>query len=109
MDIQGTTVTGLQIHEIGVIIKNAPEEFLATVRPLTVLKRNLRPPDNTKIIYSAIVPMPTAPLVPMPTAIPSGGEVCVCMVGGGGGEEFVHMMRLLINIKEGFGIPKGVE
>eukprot|EP00731_Ephydatia_muelleri_P011008 Em0005g1594a len=56
LDIQGTTVTGLQIQEIGEIIKSAPDEFLATVRPITVLKKNMAPPDNTEIIYSTIAP-----------------------------------------------------
>lgn len=60
LDIQGTTVTGLQVQEISEIIKNAPQELLATVRPLTVLKRNLPPPDNGKIIYSSVFPTAAA-------------------------------------------------
>lgn len=78
LDIQGTPVTGLQVQEIGEIIKKAPDEFLATVRPLTVLKRSL--PDDTPIIYSTITPMSTS--------VPSCEQVCVwemVVVGEGGG------------------------
>ncbi len=55
LDIHGTSVTGLTIKEVAEVIKNVPYEFLATVRPITALKRRAAP-DTSRTVYSTIVP-----------------------------------------------------
>ena len=55
LDIHGTSVTGLTIKEVAEVIKNVPYEFLATVRPITALKRRAAP-DTSRTLYSTIVP-----------------------------------------------------
>ena len=55
LDIHGSTVTGLAVAEVVVIIRAAPEQFLATVRPITALKKG-HVQDTGRITYSDIVP-----------------------------------------------------
>ena len=64
LDIHGTTVTGLPVSEVVAVIRAAPTEFLATVRPITAVKRT-QDRDMGKIIYSDILPQAT------PTATPT--------------------------------------
>ncbi len=41
------------------VIRSSPDKFLATVRPITALRKGYKE-DTGKIIYSEIVPMATA-------------------------------------------------
>ncbi|CAI8000035.1 Gamma-2-syntrophin [Geodia barretti] len=60
LDIQGTTVTGMQVSEVVEVIKHVPDQFLATVRPLTSISKN-QPVDTGSVLYSEIKPMSMAP------------------------------------------------
>jgi len=48
-------VTGLSIAQVADVIRNVPEEFLATVRPITALKKGAQV-DTTRSHYATIVP-----------------------------------------------------
>lgn len=55
LDVNGTTITGLTVAEVGKVIQSCPHEFLATVRPVTTLKK-LRQSDNGRVNYVNILP-----------------------------------------------------
>jgi len=55
LDIHGTTITGLQVAEVAEVIKSAPEEFLATVKPITALKKGQKA-ETSRVTYSEILP-----------------------------------------------------
>lgn len=55
LDVNGVTITGMTVAEVGQAIRNCPGEFLATVRPLTALKK-LRPPDVIRVNYVTVLP-----------------------------------------------------
>lgn len=55
LDVNGVTITGMTVAEVGQAIRNCPDEFLATVRPITTLKR-LRPPDVIRVNYITVLP-----------------------------------------------------
>ena len=55
LDIHGTSVSGLQVAEVVEIIKKAPNQFLATVRPITALTKDHQA-DTSSVTYSEIVP-----------------------------------------------------
>lgn len=87
LDIHGTTVTGLTVNEVAEVIKKVPEEFLATVRPITALKRIIAP-DTSRTQYSTIVPAqpsisnhdnePPAFAISDPVMTPSNDELEDC-------------------------------
>jgi hypothetical protein len=68
LDIHGTTVTGMQVSEVVEVIKHAPDQFLATVRPLTSISKN-RPVDTGSVLYSEIKPLSLTTMAP-PTSKP---------------------------------------
>ncbi len=87
LDIHGTTVTGLTVKEVVEVIKSVPEEFLATVRPITALKRRNDPADTSRTMYSTIVPQTptsshenTSPafVISDPAVTPSNDELEDC-------------------------------
>ena len=51
-------VTGMQVAEVVEVIKNSPEQFLATVRPIRALTKGQKA-DTSNVTYSEIVPMAT--------------------------------------------------
>ena len=51
-------VTGLQVSEVVEVIKKSPEQFLATVRPITALTKGQKA-DISSVTYSEIVPVAT--------------------------------------------------
>ena len=53
--MNGITITGMSVTEVGQVIRSCPDEFLATVRPITTL-RKLRPPDVTRVNYVTVLP-----------------------------------------------------
>lgn len=55
LDVNGTCITGMTVTEVGQVICNCPDEFLATVRPITTLKK-FRPPDVMRVNYTTILP-----------------------------------------------------
>ena len=55
LDVNGITLTGMSVSEVGKVIHDCPEEFLATVRPITALKK-LQPPDVIRISYVTVLP-----------------------------------------------------
>ena len=55
LDIHGKSVTGLEVAEVVEILRSVPEKFMATVRPITALRKGYQA-DMGKIIYSEIVP-----------------------------------------------------
>ena len=55
LDIHGMSVSGLQVAEVVEIIKKAPDQFLATVRPITALTKGQQA-DTGSVTYSEIVP-----------------------------------------------------
>lgn len=55
LDVNGVTITGMTIAEIGQVIRNCPEEFLATVRPITALRKH-PPSDATRVNYVTVLP-----------------------------------------------------
>ena len=60
LDIHGSAVTGLSVSEVVAIIRAAPDEFLATVKPFTALKKGHKA-DTTPIIYCTIQPQAATP------------------------------------------------
>lgn len=54
--MNGVTITGMTVAEVGQVIHACPDEFLATVRPITALKR-IRPPDTTRVNYVTVLPI----------------------------------------------------
>lgn len=87
LDIHGTPVTGLTVKEVVEVIKSVPEEFLATVRPITALKRKVQPSDTSRTMYSTIVPQtptgsedstPPAFVINDPSVTPSSDELEDC-------------------------------
>ena len=60
LDIHGSSVTGLAVSEVVVIIRAAPDQFLATVRPITALKKG-HVQDTGRITYSDILLQPSSP------------------------------------------------
>jgi hypothetical protein len=54
LEIHGTSIPGLSVCEVVEIIRNAPREFLVTVRPVTSVHKALKQ-DFTRIKYSDIV------------------------------------------------------
>lgn len=55
LDVNAIRITGMTVAEVGQVIRNCPDEFLATVRPITTL-RKIRPPDVTRVNYITILP-----------------------------------------------------
>ncbi len=89
LDIHGTPVTGLTVLEVVEVIKSVPEEFLATVRPITALKQRAQPADTSRTMYSTIVPQtptgdndnsttPPAFAISDPSVTPSSDELEDC-------------------------------
>lgn len=56
LDVNGVSITGMSVAEVGQVIRTCPKEFLATVRPLTAHKR-VRPPDVTRVNYVTVLPI----------------------------------------------------
>lgn len=54
LDIHGVSISGLSVCEVVDIIRNAPNEFLATVRPVTSVRKALQH-DFREIKYADIV------------------------------------------------------
>ena len=61
LDVNGVALSGMSIAEVGQVIRNCPDEFLATVRPITALKK-LRPPDVKRVNYITVLPNLGRPL-----------------------------------------------
>ncbi len=55
LDVNGVTITGMTIAEVGKVIQGCPNEFLATVRPITTLKR-IRQGDVSRVNYVTVLP-----------------------------------------------------
>ena len=53
-------MSGMSVAEVGQVIRACPDEFLATVRPLTAHKKT-HPPDVTRVNYVTVIPIHTAP------------------------------------------------
>ena len=75
LDIHGTTVTGMQVSEVVEVIKRVPNQFIATVRPLTSISKN-RHVDTGSVLYSEIrivnaVPVATRPPLRIPEILVS--------------------------------------
>ena len=49
------TITGMTVAEVGKVIQGCPGEFLATVRPITTLKR-IRQSDVSRVNYVTVLP-----------------------------------------------------
>ena len=86
LDIHGTTVTGLTVTQVAEVIKKVPDEFLATVQPITALKKGAQV-DTARTNYSTIVPQqppsphgnkPPAFLIEQSDATPSFDELEDC-------------------------------
>jgi hypothetical protein len=58
----------MQVSEVVEVIKHAPDQFLATVRPLTSISKN-RPVDTGSVLYSEIKPLSLTTMAP-PTSKP---------------------------------------
>ena len=58
VDIHGKSVTGMILAQVVEVIKAAPEVVIATVRPITVLKK-FQEKDTSRSHYSTIVPQAT--------------------------------------------------
>ena len=55
LDVNGVSITGMTVAEVGKVIQSCPDEFLATVRPITTLKR-IRTNDVSRVNYVTILP-----------------------------------------------------
>ena len=55
LDINGTTITGLQVSEVAEVIRSSPEEFLATVKPITAVRKGQKA-ETSKVTYSELLP-----------------------------------------------------
>ena len=71
LDVNGTNLSGMTVAEVGQVIRNCPTEFIATVRPITSLKR-LRPPEDRRISYVTVLPYPASAAMNLhpPTQVP---------------------------------------
>lgn len=58
VDIHGKSVTGMTVAQVVEVIKAAPEVVIATVRPITVLKK-FQDRDTSRSHYSTILPQTT--------------------------------------------------
>lgn len=56
LDVNGITITGMTVTEVGHVIRSCPDEFLATVRPITALRKLRPPPDITRVNYVTVLP-----------------------------------------------------
>ena len=56
LDVNGINITGMSVAEVGQVIRACPEEFLATVRPITAHKK-VHPPDVTRVNYVTVLPV----------------------------------------------------
>lgn len=56
LDVNGINITGMSVAEVGQVIHTCPEEFLATVRPITAHKK-VHPPDVTRVNYVTVLPV----------------------------------------------------
>ena len=60
VDIHGKAVAGMTVSQVVEVIKAAPEVVIATVRPITVLKK-FQEKDTSRSHYSTILPQTTPP------------------------------------------------
>ena len=67
VDIHGKSVSGMTIAQVAEVIRAAPEVVIATVRPITVLKK-FQQSDTSRSHYSTILPQAT------PTTHPNGSK-----------------------------------
>ena len=58
VDIHGKSVSGMTVAQVAEVIKAAPEVVIATVRPITVLKK-FQQSDTSRSHYSTILPQAT--------------------------------------------------
>ena len=68
----------MQVSEVVEVIKQVPDQFLATVRPLTSVSKN-KPIDTRSVLYSEIkvsdfVPVATKQAIPIPEILISREE-----------------------------------
>lgn len=54
--MNGVALSGLTVAQVGQVIRMCPDEFLATVKPITALKK-VRPPDVARVNYVTVVPI----------------------------------------------------
>lgn len=64
VDIHGQSVSGMTVAQVAEVIRAAPEVVIATVRPITVLKK-FQQSDTSRSHYSTILPQatPTTPSI----------------------------------------------
>ena len=60
VDIHGKSVAGMTVAQVVEVIKAAPEVVIATVRPITVLKK-FQEKDTSRSHYSTILPQAMPP------------------------------------------------
>lgn len=70
VDIHGKAVSGMTVAQVVEVIKAAPEVVIATVRPITVLKK-FQLTDTSRSHYSTILPQTT------PNEEPNGAKAVV--------------------------------
>ena len=58
VDIHGKSVSGMTVAQVVEVIKGAPDVVIATVRPITVLKK-FQQIDTSRTQYSTILPQTT--------------------------------------------------
>ena len=62
-------MTGMQVAEVVEVIRSVPNQFLATVRPMTSINKN-KPVDTGTVLYAEIKPVSPTVVVSTPTYPP---------------------------------------